>query len=126
MSTALDDGLEVDRRQIEQELARNDAGDVQQIVDKPGLGGTLDRGARPLLGRSLLEKLCGHQNRAQRRAQLVREDREEQILGFVRLLGLESRAEALITGGLSGAAGVFTRRSFRSLKAQIMAVHGAP
>ncbi len=93
----LDGCREVDGPQVEEELSRDDARDVEQVVDEPRLatGGPLDRGARPLdprvLGRRLLEDVRRHQHRAQRRPQLVRERGEKQVLRAIRALGLEPR-----------------------------------
>jgi hypothetical protein len=92
----VDDGLELDRREVERELARADARDVQELLDEPCLRDRvpldrLDRAQR-LLGVEppAPEEARPGPDRGERRAELVREHGEEVVLRRVRpLRGVE-------------------------------------
>ena len=90
----LDDGREIHLADVEAHLARDDARDVEQVVDQLDLGvgialDDLERAGR----RGLALDLSGTQHarpavdRIQRRTELVRQDRQKLIFRAVRRLG---------------------------------------
>ena len=90
----LDDLLEVDRADVEPHLARDDARDVEQVVDQLdlGVGIALDGLQGPGQLRLAPDLSGAHHarpavHRVQRRAQLVREHGEELLLRAVGRLG---------------------------------------
>ena len=89
----LDDGREVDRRDVEPQLAGDDARDVEEVLDEAHLraGVALDAAERALarLRRSsgAARRICEPaEDRVERRAQLVRQRGEELVLEAVRFL----------------------------------------
>ena len=92
VADCLDGRGHVDRSNLETQLARDDARDVQQILDEPRLERriALDDVERTHLGRLVeatgAEKASPDEDRAERRPQLVRERGEEVVLEAVRVL----------------------------------------
>jgi hypothetical protein len=101
----IDDGHQIRRFRIDAQLARDDARDVEDILDDLHLSlriavDDLDRLADARLELTLTQDGRPSDDGVQRRAQLVRHGREELVLDAVRLLGSARHALGQGAGGL--------------------------
>ena len=104
-----DDGDQIDGPDVQAELARDDAGHVEQVFDQLSqeAGVALDH-LRPSAGaggieRPRSEKAHPSQNGVERRAELVRKRREELVLGAVGRIELPARLLEVADDHLVGA-----------------------
>ena len=117
------------RPQLDLELAEDDAGDVEHVVDEPllELRAVLDHMQRlaQFLGRVVAgaEELHPAENRGHRRAELVRKRGQEVVFGAI--LGLGFAIAPLVFGGRGGGAffGDVAERDHRSDRAAVFIVH---
>ena len=97
LDSGRDDRADVHTILVEHKLTRDDAGDVEQVLDQAQLGHRIpfDHGDR-IVGaarrrRTTFEHVAPAENRIQRGAQFVRQHGEEFVLGFVRTFGRFAR-----------------------------------
>jgi len=117
------------RAQLDLELAEDDAGDVEHVVDQAllQLRAVLDHVQRlaELVGRVVAgaEELHPAENRSHRRAQLVGERGQEVVFGAI--LGFGFAIAPFVFGGRCGGAffGDVAERDHRSDRAVILVVH---
>jgi hypothetical protein len=113
---------QIDGRALDGEAAVDDARDVEQLVDELALrvAAPADRLQRAHLGRRVepprLQQLHPADDRGQRRAQLVRDHRQEVILGLARQLGRLARRQLL------GGEAIFLAQPRRLLLEQLAAL----